>query len=138
MKSAYTKPLPKVTSEDRPFWEACKQHKFVLPKCKQCGNVWFPPYLQCNKCLSPNREFVEASGRGVIWGRIEMNQPYIPAFVDDIPYVVALIQLEEGPFIYTNVVGATNDTIKVGLPVEVVFDDVTPDFTLPKFRLLPS
>lgn len=134
MKTAYTKPLPNITPEARPFWDACKQHKFVLPKCRACGNVWFPPYLQCNRCLSPDREFVEASGRGVIWGRIEMNQPYIPAFVNDLPYVVALIQLEEGPFLYSNIVGLPNDRITIGMPVRVVFEDVTPEVPLPKFR----
>ena len=134
MTTQYKKPLPKVTKEDKPFWDACKQHKFMLPRCTKCGHMWFPPYGNCNKCLSFEREFVEVSGRGTVWGVIEMNQPYILAFQKDLPYVVVLIQLEEGPFMYSNIVGVPNDQVKVGMSVEVVFDDVTPEFTLPKFK----
>ena len=130
----YNKPLPKLTKEDRPFWEAAKQHRFILPKCLQCGHVWFPPYLNCQRCLSFDREWVQASGRGKVWGFIEMRQAYIPSFKDDLPYNVALIELEEGPKMYSNIVGIPTSEIKVDMPVEVVFEDVTPDFSLPKFR----
>ena len=131
---AYSKPLPKLTKEDRPFWEAAKQHKFMLPRCRQCGHVWFPPYLNCQRCLSFDREFFEASGRGTVFGRIEMQQPYIAAFKDDLPYNVVLVQLEEGPKMYSNMVGVSADEITVDMPVEVVFEDVTDEFALPKFR----
>ena len=93
-----------------------------------------PPYLNCQRCLSFDREFFEASGRGTVFGRIEMLQPYIAAFKDDLPYNVVLVQLEEGPKMYSNMVGVPADEIVVDMPVEVVFEDVTDEFALPKFR----
>ena len=79
---AYEKPLPKVTREDRAFWQAAKEHRFLLPRCLDCGHVWFPPYLSCPRCASARIEWTEASGRGVIWGRIEMHQAYLKSFAD--------------------------------------------------------
>jgi uncharacterized OB-fold protein len=131
---AYEKPLPRVTREDRPFWEAAKRHELVLPRCMECGHIWFPPYANCQRCLSPRREFVRASGRGTVWGVIEMVQPYLPAFQQDLPYNVVLVELDEGPKMFSNIVSLPTDQITVGMPVEVVFEDVTDEFALPKFR----
>ena len=130
----YDKPLPKPTKEDKPFWDACRQHKFMLPKCRRCGHIWFPPYLNCQSCLSYDREWIEASGKGTVFGVIEMAQPYIPAFQKDLPYNVVLIKLQEGPNMYSNVVGIPTNEITVGMPVEVFFDDANEQFALPKFK----
>ena len=130
----YEKPLPRVTREDRPFWEAARRHEFVLPHCRACGHVWFPPYANCPRCLSPNREFKQASGSGKVWGVIEMVQPYIASFQEDLPYNVVLVELDEGPKMFSNIVGVPTEAIQVGMPVAVVFDDVTDEFSLPKFR----
>jgi len=130
----YDKPLPTMTKEDRPFWEAAKQHKFMLPRCTECSHVWFPPYLNCQRCLSFEREWFEASGLGTVFGRIEMLQPYIPAFRDELPYNVVLVQLDEGPKMYSNLIDIKNEDIEVGMPVKVIFEDVTEEFSLPKFR----
>ena len=131
----YTKPLPKVTAEDRPFWEAAKKHRLVLPRCRACGHVWLPPYASCPRCISADIEWVPASGKGTIWGCVEMHQAYMKAFRDDMPYNVALVRLEEGPLMFTNIVGAGWGDLQPDTPVEVVFDDVTEEFTLPKFRV---
>ena len=130
----YEKPLPRITKEDRPFWEAAKRHVLVLPKCRGCGHVSFPPYVACSKCLSFERDWIEASGRGKVWGYIEMRQPYIKSFEDDLPYNVVLVELEEGPFMYSNVTGIPSDEIKPDLPLEAYFEDVTNEITLIKFR----
>ena len=76
----YNGPLPDVTPEDRPFWEAARDHRFILPRCRECSHVWFPPYLSCTRCMSLDREWVEASGRGTIWGYTIMGQPYVPGY----------------------------------------------------------
>ena len=131
---AYTKPLPHPTKEDEPFWQAAKEHRLILPKCRACGHVWFPPYASCGKCLSLDRDWVEVSGRGKVWGYVHMQQPYLKSFVDDIPYNVVLVQLDEGPLMFSNVVDAEAEAIRVDMPVEVVFGDVTEEFTLLKFR----
>ncbi len=132
---SYEKPLPKVKAENRPFWEAAKQHRFTLPRCKACGHVWFPPYLTCPKCISPNIEFIAASGNGKIWGCIEMHQAYMSKFQDDLPYNVALIKLEEGPFMFSNIIGSSFEEMRPGVAVEVFFEDVTDEIAIPKFRL---
>lgn len=128
------KPLPAPNREDRPFWEAAREHRFVLPRCRDCGHVFFPPYASCQRCLSFDREWFEASGRGVVWGYTIIRQPVIPAFEADLPYNVVLVQLDEGPFLYSNLVGIPDDEIRPDLPVEVCFDDVSDDFTLIRFR----
>ena len=132
---AYEKPLPKISNEDRPFWQAAKEHRFVLPRCLNCGHVWFPPYLSCPKCISANIEWMDASGRGVIWGRIEMHQAYLKAFADVMPYNVTQVRLDEGPLMFTNVIGVGWDELPIGAPVEVEVEDVTAEIALPKFRL---
>ncbi len=131
---SYTKPLPTPNKEDAPFWQAAREGKFVLPNCPDCGNIWFPPYLYCPRCLSPKRVFKEASGRAEVWGFIEMAQPYVKSFAPELPYIVALVQLEEGPIMFTNLVGIKNDEVKVGLKLQVCFDPVKDDFTLIKFK----
>ena len=131
---AYQKPLPNVTSADRPFWEAAKEHRLTLPKCGQCGHVFFPPYLFCPQCISRDIRWIEASGKAKVWGHIEMAQPYLKSFEAELPYNVVLVELEEGPMMFSNVVGVPNEAIQVGMPLEAIFDDVTSEMTLVKFK----
>lgn len=133
---SYAKPLPRLSKEDRPFWEALKRHEFLLPRCRECGNVWFPPYLNCKRCLSFDREWISASGRGKVWGFVEMAQNYIPSFAAELPYNVALVQLEEGPFMFSNIIDLATDALQIGMPVTLVYQDVTDEFALPKFRAM--
>ena len=132
---SYAKPVPEPTDEDRPFWEAAREHRFVLPRCRECGHVWFPPYLSCGRCLSTDREWMEASGRGKVWGYTMIEQPYVPGYRDELPYNVVLVQLEEGPMLYSNLVGVPDEEIRPDLPVEAFFDDVSDELTLIRFRL---
>ena len=136
MASTYAKPLPKPNAADRHFWEEARRHRLVLPHCRDCGHTWFPPYLACPKCISPHRVWIDASGKGTVWGCIEMHQAYMPSFRGDLPYHVALIRLEEGPLMFSHVVGKNKDQLPVGTKVEVVFDDVTEVISLPKFRVV--
>jgi uncharacterized OB-fold protein len=131
---SYAKPLPRPNRLSQPFWDGAKRHELLLQKCSACGHVWFPPSLRCPKCLSTEYEWSKASGRGKVWSWIVMWQRYFPAFETDIPYNVAYVELEEGPKLMTNIVGCDNDAIHCDMPVEVVFEDVTPEITLPKFK----
>ncbi|MCL0101836.1 OB-fold domain-containing protein [Dehalococcoidia bacterium] len=135
---AYEKPLPKINAEDRAFWEATKRHSLEVPRCKDCGHIWFPPYLSCPKCISANIEYLKSSGKGEIFGCIEMHQAYLSKFQDDLPYNVALIRLAEGPLMFSNIVGSNFEEMRPGTPVEVVFDDVTDEVALPKFKIVAS
>ena len=131
----YAKPLPAITPENKPFWDACKAGELRMQRCTGCGHVRYPINPICPRCLSPAAEWVRLSGRGTVFSYIVFHQVYNPAYKDDVPYNVAMIQLEEGPRMFSNVVGVPNDQVKVGDAVEVVFDPVTPEVSLPKFRL---
>jgi len=132
----YSKPLPVIEKWNAPYWQAAKRHEFVAQQCRACGYVHLPPGLVCTNCLSAEQAWVRLSGRGTIYSYGIYYQLWHPGFTDDIPYNVALIQLTEGPQIINQVVGCSNDELDCGLEVEVVFDDVTPTITLPKFRLM--
>ena len=130
----YSKPLPRVTSLSRPFWEGAKRHELLLLNCNACGKVWFPPSARCPNCLSTDIAWKPASGRGKVWSWIVMWQRYFAAFEADIPYNVSYVELEEGPRLMTSIVGCDNEAIYCDMPVEAVFEDVTPEITLLKFR----
>lgn len=132
--SEYRKPLPTITDENRPFWEGCKQGKLQLQQCGECGHIRYPISHVCPDCLSYEFAWKPLSGRGTVFSYIVFHQLYNKAFAEDLPYNVALVQLAEGPRMYSNVVGVANDAVKIGDPVEVVFDAVTPEVTIPKFR----
>lgn len=131
----YAKPLPTLTDENRPFWQACQAGRLSLQKCCECAHIRYPISRFCPRCLSAESEWTDMSGRGTVFSYIVFHKSYHPGFKEDLPYNVALIQLEEGPRMYSNVVGAPNDQVRIGCPVEVVFDPVTPDVTIPRFRL---
>lgn len=130
----YTKPLPTITDENREFWEGAKHGRLRMQKCGDCGHIRYPISHVCPKCLSYNFNWTDLSGRGEVFSYIVFHQLYNKAFEKDIPYNVALVQLEEGPRMYSNVVGVDNDAVKVGDKVEVTFDPVTPEVTIPRFK----
>ena len=130
----YAKPLPGLRRQNRPFFEGAKQGELRLQRCTSCGHHWFPPSDNCPSCLSFDFEWVTLSGHGRIWSWIVMHQRYFKGFEDDIPYNVAFVELEEGPFLMSTIVDVPFDQIRCDLPVEVVFEDATEEIALPKFR----
>ena len=132
----YTKPLPVIEKWNAPYWQAAKRHEFVAQRCRACGYVHLPPGPVCTNCLSDDQEWVPLSGKGAIHSFGVYYQLWHPGFTEDIPYNVALIELAEGPLIISQVIGCENYALACGLAVEVTFDDVTPEITLPKFRLV--
>jgi uncharacterized OB-fold protein len=133
---AYEKPLPIITDENREYWEYIKKHELRMQKCGQCEWIRFPVSILCPKCHSMETEWVKLSGRGVIYSYVIYRMAYHPAYQDDIPYVVAIIQLEEGPRMESNITGSKVEDVRIDLPVEVLFEDVTDTITLPKFKLV--
>jgi len=131
---AIEKPLPRPTEDSAPFWEAAVRGELRMQRCGDCGHVRFPPALLCGRCLSANAEWVKLSGRGTVFSWIVIHQSQHPAFNADVPYNVAIIELEEGPRLHTNVVGCQNAELHIGMPVEVVFEKVNDDTALVKFR----
>jgi uncharacterized OB-fold protein len=132
--SAYAKPLPEITREMRPFWEAARRHELVVQRCRGCGAHRFPARDICSRCLSRDAEWVRVSGRGTIFSHATMHQVYHPGFAAEVPYAVVVVEIEEGARLVSNLVGCPAGDVRPGMPVEVVFEDVTPEVTLPKFR----
>jgi hypothetical protein len=130
----YAKPLPTVTDETRPFWEGLGQGELRLQRCRGCGHHRYPIAPVCPRCLGAESEWVCVSGRGKVFSYVIFHQVYHEAFRADAPYNVALIQLDEGPFMFSNVVEIPNAAIRCDMPVTVVFDPVTDAITLPRFR----
>ena len=120
--------------EAKPFWSALKEHRLTAQRCKACGKFFtYPPQGSCPHCLSPDYEWATLSGRGKVYSFVTYHRAWHPAYQDKIPYNVSLIDLEEGPRLVSNVVGCPPEEVRVGMPVEVVYDD-REEFTLPVFR----
>ena len=130
------KPAPVVNPWARPFWEAARKEKLIIQKCKDCGKFVFYPRIACPHCFSEAMEWVEASGKGKVYTYtvVENNAP--SAFIRDIPYVVAVIRLDEGVQMLSNVVGCDPKEVRCEMPVEVTFEMLDEEFTLPKFKPL--
>lgn len=133
---SYSKPLPVVTEENRPFWEGCRQGKLLLQYCDQCQQHQFYPRLYCMHCGSTSLRWVSASGRGVIYSYTVIHQNKSPEFVQDTPYNVAVVQLAEGPRLMSNIVETDLAELRIDLPVTVVFDAVSEAIHLPRFKAL--
>lgn len=132
----YRKPLPLIDDDSRPYWEGAKRHELMLKRCTRCGRHFHLEY-QCWDCPEDSTlEWVKASGQGTVYTFNVFHQAYHPGFKDDLPYNTAVIELAEGPLLISNIVGCPNEEIRIGMPVEAVFDDVTPEVTLPRFRPL--
>ena len=131
----YSKPLPKPTPETQPFWDGCKAHELRIQRCSGCGALRYWGQPMCSRCNSLESEAVKASGRGRIWSYTTTYHGFSRAWKEAVPYTVVVVELDEGPRMTSNLVEADPAEIKVGLPVEVVWDDVTAEVTLPKFRL---
>jgi hypothetical protein len=136
-ETKYRKPLPRIDEESRGFWEGLARHELGVQRCRACGTVRFYPRAVCPACLSGDTEWRRASGRGTVYSFTVTRQNQAPGFREEVPYVLAVVELEEGVRLMTNIVGCPPDQVRIGMPVEVVFDDVTPEVTLAKFRPVP-
>ena len=134
MSAPPPKPVPEVTAELRPFFEGAKRGELLVQKCGGCGRHRFPPRAICSDCLSREAGWARVSGRGTVFSFAVMHQVYHPAFAAEAPYPIVVVELEEGARMISNVVDCPPADLKVGLPVEVVFERQTDDVTLPKFR----
>lgn len=128
------KPLPVPNEDTRPFWEACRRHELLLQRCNACGRVQFYPRAMCSACLSRDMSWQKATGLGTVYSYTVVHRPPSPAFAADVPYVVALIDLEEGVRMMSHVVDCRPEDVTVGQRVQVAFRDETTDITLPVFR----
>jgi uncharacterized OB-fold protein len=125
-------PAPIVNVETKPFWDATAEGKFLLPRCADCSTVIWYPRAFCPACNSFNITWFEASGKGTIYS-FTVNRRGQGDY-RDLPYVVAYVELEEGPRVLTNIVDVEFDALKVGMPVQVVFHKTEAGPALTRFR----
>jgi uncharacterized OB-fold protein len=127
------RPLPKPTPETRHFWEGTRRHELLLQRCDRCRTVYFPPRPFCPACASREVTVFAASGRATLDSYVINQRPH-PAFTA--PYAIALVKLEEGPRMMTNIVECeqTPDALVLDMPLEVTFAQQTDEITLPLFR----
>lgn len=135
-KDEYTKPLPVSQPESDYYWQKARTHELWLRHCGDCGKTYFYPRDICPGCFSRNTTWIQSGGKGTLYTFSIVYRPPSPAFQDEVPYVVAVVEVEGGARIPTNLVGIDPDPakIKVGMAVEVTFEDVTEDVTLLKFK----
>lgn len=128
-------PLPQPTDLSKPHWEGCREGKLRVQRCGECGHFIFIPRPTCTRCLSEDLEWVESTGRGVLYSHTTVHRPQRPEF--QVPYVVAIVELEEGWHMLSNLVDVPPGKIAIGMPVEVTFREMTDEITLPFFRPAP-
>jgi uncharacterized OB-fold protein len=131
----YPGPIPVPMPETRPYWEAARRHELQLPWCVPCGAFFFYPRAACPVCLSGEIEWRRVSGRGRLHTFTIVHRGP-KGFPLEAPYVLAMVELDEGPRIMTNLVGvaAMPDALRIGMPVEATFVDVNDEVALPHFR----
>ena len=127
--------LPQIDEVNRTFWEGCRERELRLQRCSTCRRLRYPPAPVCSNCPSMDVEWETVSGRGAIFSFVVFRLAYHPARGDRVPDNVALVELEEGPRMIGNVVDVDPGALRVGQPVRAVFEAVTDDVSLPKFRL---
>ena len=134
-QQTYAKPIPMITPENERYWQGCKQHELWMRACHDCGPYFYPRDL-CPQCGRRDVEWRQVSGRGTLYTYAIVHRAPMPGFRGDVPFITAIIELEEGPRMMTNLIGIEPDPerIKVGMPVDVSFEDITDEISLPKFR----
>ena len=125
-------PLPRPTALSKPYWDACREGRLTVQRCKDCETLTFIPQPCCGNCLGENLEWVASSGRGTLYSYTTVERPQQPAF--EVPYTVAIVELEEGWHMLSNLVGIEPHEVEIGMPLEVSFERMTDEITLPYFK----
>ena len=133
-KAQYKRSLPPARGLARDFYGHCKNHELRFQRCSGCGTWRHVPRDMCAKCGSFDYEWAKSSGKGKVFTWATTTQPMLPQFADAVPYSIVVVELEEGVRMATWVIDVPPDDLRIGMPVEVVFDDVTSEITLAKFR----
>jgi uncharacterized OB-fold protein len=133
-ETAYAKPLPALEGFAKEFYAWCKQNELRFQRCTACGTWRHVPREMCAACGSWQWEWARSSGRGKVFTWTVIARALHPAFQNDTPYAPVVIEMDEGVRLLSQVVDCAPDQLRIGMPVEVVFDAVTSEITLPKFR----
>jgi uncharacterized protein len=134
MPETYRKPLPALTPLTRPFWDEARAGRLAVQACRACGDMHFPASPVCPSCLGREQEWREVAGTGTLESWIEVHRAYWEGFSGDLPYRVALVRLDEGVLLVSNLVGAEAEP-RLGARVRAVFEPATDEITIPKFAV---
>lgn len=138
MTNATEYPAPVSNADAAPYWEAARRGELLLKRCVDCGHRHFPPRHLCPKCWSERLEWIRAGGMGTVYSFTIMHRAPMPAFAKRVPYVVALIDLDEGPRMMANVTGDDALATRIGDRVSVWFEERGEGARLPQFRRDPG
>ena len=128
------RPLPEITPLTEPFWSAANERRLVVQRCDQCAASRFPPEVACVYCGSMQSTWTAVSGRATLWSWTVGYPPLLPYFAERAPWPVAVVQLDEGPRMVTNLVGVPAEAYEIDMPLEVDFERVDDEVTLVVFR----
>lgn len=131
--SLATRPKPLLDNWNKPFWAACAERKLMLQRCRETGQCFFPPAPVSPFTGRPEWEWITASGKGVLWSWVVFHQGYFPGMRDELPYPVAMVKLEEGPYLLTNLDGMAAEEAAIGMRLAVRFPGGPEGFLLPQF-----
>lgn len=126
-------PVPVENADSLPYWRAAREERLLIRRCRTCQTLHFMPRHLCPSCWSEDMEWIDASGAGTVHSFTVMRRASDPAFADKVPYVVALVELAEGPRMMANIVGADALDTAIGDGVHVVFERRGPEARLPQF-----
>lgn len=129
-----SKPLPQPNVVTQRFWSGCKDGRFEFQHCKACGHSQFPPRLTCIACHSADLDWLPSSGCGTVYSFTVVHRAPLESFKADVPYVIAIVALEEGVRAMVNLRGADPETISIGMPIEVFFEPTEGEYPLPQAR----
>src|SRR5499426_2729117 len=131
------RPLPTpITPEAKPYWDGAREGKLMIPKCQSCGKAFLYPRVLCPACSSRDITWIQASGRGRLYSFEIAHQILNKAFKVKTPVILAMVELEEGPRMLTNLVNVAPDpkALRCDMPVEVVFEKLSDQISLPLFQ----
>jgi uncharacterized OB-fold protein len=126
--------LPTIEEENRPFWEAAKEERFLIARCQDCGRSHHYPRPFCPYCWSERVEWEQASGRATLYTYSTVYVNDMAPFAEQLPYVAAVVDLEEGPRFMTTIVDVEPSELRIGQPLEVAYRQIDEDLTVPVFR----
>jgi uncharacterized OB-fold protein len=134
VSAEYRKPLPEPSEVTRPFWEGLAAGELRLQRCQACAKYIYYPRSICPHCMSDTLRWERVSGRGRLYSYTVVRRAMNPAFAQDLPYVYAIVELEEGPRVTTNIVNCGLQALRVDMPLKALYDKATGDITLLKFE----
>lgn len=131
--------MPVLSDPDwEPFWTGCKRGVLLIQHCARCENFRYPPSPICHSCLSPDYRWVEASGKGTLYSFVIAHRALDPYWKGELPYLVAVIELAEGPRLLSNLVDARFDEVQIGMAVRVIFEPLIEEIVVPRFKPIPN